>query len=197
MHPLPFVYPYALIFWPVYGVMFAQEMKVMGRRKPKSSEVRDQDRGSCALVLTCNGIAVALAFTFAWTIPSALLGIGQLACFWCGVLLMFCGFLLRGHCFRTLAIHFNPVVTVVSNQPVIERGAYKWIRHPSYLAGLFMFGGIGIALANWFSILASVVLPMIAYVYRIRVEERALVETIGTPYREYMKRTKRLIPFLI
>ena len=39
-----------------------------------------------------------------------------------------------------------------------------------------------------------VMLGIIAY--RIRVEERALVETLGQSYRDYMTRTKRLVPFL-
>ena len=33
--------------------------------------------------------------------------------------------------------------------------------------------------------------------YRIAVEERALVQTIGAPYSDYMKRTYRLIPFVL
>jgi len=33
--------------------------------------------------------------------------------------------------------------------------------------------------------------------YRIRVEERALLEALGEPYADYMRRTKRLVPHLI
>jgi len=79
---------------------------------------------------------------------------------------------------------------------VIERGAYKWVRHPAYLAGILLFVGIGLALENWISIAVNVLVPVAVYGYRIHVEEQALVETLGTPYREYMNRTKRLIPFL-
>jgi protein-S-isoprenylcysteine O-methyltransferase Ste14 len=35
------------------------------------------------------------------------------------------------------------------------------------------------------------------YAYRIRVEERALATNLGPAYHDYMRRTKRLIPFLI
>jgi protein-S-isoprenylcysteine O-methyltransferase Ste14 len=42
------------------------------------------------------------------------------------------------------------------------------------------------------------VIPLAAaYCYRIAVEERALVQTIGAPYSDYMKRTRRLIPFVL
>jgi protein-S-isoprenylcysteine O-methyltransferase Ste14 len=34
------------------------------------------------------------------------------------------------------------------------------------------------------------------YVYRISVEERKLLSVIGEPYRTFMVRRKRLIPFV-
>jgi protein-S-isoprenylcysteine O-methyltransferase Ste14 len=88
------------------------------------------------------------------------------------------------------------VVRVVQSQPVIERGAYQWIRHPSYLASISVMVGMGLTLANWISIIALGIVPLVIVGYHIHVEERALVETLGAPYHEYMNRTKRLIPFL-
>jgi protein-S-isoprenylcysteine O-methyltransferase Ste14 len=35
------------------------------------------------------------------------------------------------------------------------------------------------------------------YSYRISVEEHALLLTLGEPYKEYMRRTWRLVPFLL
>jgi len=32
--------------------------------------------------------------------------------------------------------------------------------------------------------------------YRIGVEERMLIERFGDEYREYMKKTKKIIPFI-
>jgi len=37
----------------------------------------------------------------------------------------------------------------------------------------------------------------IAYSYRISVEEQALVAALGEPYKQYMRRTRRIIPFLL
>jgi protein-S-isoprenylcysteine O-methyltransferase Ste14 len=36
----------------------------------------------------------------------------------------------------------------------------------------------------------------IAYTYRITIEEAALATALGAPYREYVERTWRLVPFL-
>ena len=110
---------------------------------------------------------------------------------------MAAGAVLRQHCFTMLGRHFRPVVSVVPDQPIIERGAYHWIRHPSYLAGILVMLGMGLALTNWMSLIALGLVPLVFYAYRIHVEEKALLETVGQPYRDYMTRTKRLIPFFV
>jgi protein-S-isoprenylcysteine O-methyltransferase Ste14 len=39
--------------------------------------------------------------------------------------------------------------------------------------------------------------PIIAaFLWRIRIEERALTDALGEEYRAYTQRTKRLIPFV-
>ncbi len=38
---------------------------------------------------------------------------------------------------------------------------------------------------------------LIGLSYRIQVEERVLQEHLGQRYQEYMRRTKRLIPFVL
>jgi len=44
---------------------------------------------------------------------------------------------------------------------------------------------------------AGVATMIVVYGYRVAVEERALVATLGDAYREYMRRTKRFIPFVV
>ena len=55
---------------------------------------------------------------------------------------------------------------------------------------------MGLALANWIGLLILMVVVWSVYWYRVGVEERALQATIGDPYRRYMLRTKRFVPFL-
>ena len=40
------------------------------------------------------------------------------------------------------------------------------------------------------------VIPGLVYGFRMRVEEAALLQAFGDEYRAYMRRTKRLIPFI-
>ena len=87
-------------------------------------------------------------------------------------------------------------VNARADQPVIDRGPYRWVRHPSYTAGLVLFGGIGLALGNWLSLVfLGVTIPFV-YAYRVRVEERALLTAIGEPYRRFMETRKRFYPYV-
>jgi len=113
-----------------------------------------------------------------------------------GVVLIAAGGVLRRHCFRMLGDSFTFRVRVASNQAIVDRGAYRYVRHPSYTAGLLLMSGIGLALGNWISLISVVVITAAGYVYRIHVEERALLATLGPAYADYMKRTRRVIPFL-
>jgi hypothetical protein len=55
--------------------------------------------------------------------------------------------------------------------------------------------GIGLTQTNWFSLIAIVDCTLIGHLCRVRVEEAALRKTLGQPYADYMRRTKRFIPF--
>jgi protein-S-isoprenylcysteine O-methyltransferase Ste14 len=59
---------------------------------------------------------------------------------------------------------------------------------------LLTFAGIGLALGNWISILCVIAVPLIGIVVRIRVEERALLDGLGEPYRRFAQGRKRLVP---
>ena len=95
-----------------------------------------------------------------------------------------------------LGKHFTGDVKATEDQPVIENGVYRWVRHPSYTGGMLMYLGTGLALTNWLSVAIIVAAGGAAYLYRVRVEERALQAALGGRYQEYMRRTKRFIPFV-
>jgi protein-S-isoprenylcysteine O-methyltransferase Ste14 len=116
--------------------------------------------------------------------------------FWLGVAAMIAGGLLRRHCRRMLGSSFTGAVVVKPEQTVVNRGAYRLVRHPSYTAGAILFVGIGLALGNWIGVVVLAIVVGLVYSYRVHVEERALVAVLGDPYRQYMTRTRRFVPFL-
>jgi protein-S-isoprenylcysteine O-methyltransferase Ste14 len=100
-------------------------------------------------------------------------------------------------CFNALGKSFTGTVIVAIDQAIVQHGPYRFVRHPSYTAAFLMFIGIGLALGSWLSLAILFLAHCYLYGRRVAVEERALLDTLGTPYREYMSRTARFIPFVI
>jgi protein-S-isoprenylcysteine O-methyltransferase Ste14 len=196
MKPLPFVWPYWLVFWGGCIWVFWIESVYMRRAVSRSGGRSKEDAGSMWVVVGGNYLSTLLAIAIAFQLQAATMP-SRLAFFWVGIGLLIAGSLLRRHCFRMLGQYFTYQVQVRSEQPVIERGAYRWVRHPSYTAGILMFLGMGLALGNWVSLAVMVATIIGVYAYRVRIEERQLLATMGDRYREYMRRTRRFIPFVI
>ena len=85
---------------------------------------------------------------------------------------------------------------VLDRHPIVDRGAYGWLRHPIYLAALMIW--IGLALA-YLSLLALLLLGLYVipiYSLYIREEEKLMVERYGEAYRAYRQRVGGLVPHL-
>jgi len=113
-----------------------------------------------------------------------------------GFLVMWSGIALRWWSFRTLGHYFTFAVMTSADQPVISAGPYAVLRHPSYLGILLILGGLGLGYGNWLSLAALTLVPLIGFIYRIRVEEAALSKTLGPAYTTYAAGRKRLIPYV-
>jgi protein-S-isoprenylcysteine O-methyltransferase Ste14 len=111
-----------------------------------------------------------------------------------GLALFAGGLALRIDAVRTLGRYFRYSVTVEPDQPVIDTGPYRLVRHPAYTGLLAAALGVGVALGNWLSIALCLIPPLFGFTLRLLSEERVLSEQLGEPYRAYMRRTKRLIP---
>ena len=96
----------------------------------------------------------------------------------------------------TLATSFTYQVWIQAGHHLIEAGLYRRIRHPGYLGQLLVLLGVGIALANWLSIIGLMVPVLAAFLWRIRVEEEALRREFAGQFDCYAGRTCRLIPGL-
>jgi protein-S-isoprenylcysteine O-methyltransferase Ste14 len=194
---LVFVWPYALIFWVIYVWAFAPEFVMVARSSNAAAESNSKDSGSLRVIVLGMWLGLLLSFPIAFVKMLRFPPAWNLAAFYTGTGLLIAGSLLRRHCWRTLGEYFTGDVKARTDQPIIDRGAYRWVRHPSYTGGILMFAGIGIALANWASVAILIVVSVAVYSYRIAVEEKALIQTIGEPYATYMRTRKRFVPFVI
>jgi protein-S-isoprenylcysteine O-methyltransferase Ste14 len=94
----------------------------------------------------------------------------------------------------TLGKAFSVNVAIRSAQKVQRAGLYRIVRHPSYLGMELGFLAIGLWTRNWACLVWVFVLPTLAILYRIHVEEAALREAFGEEYADYSRVTKRLFP---
>lgn len=194
--PLVFRTPFREIFWVVVVMAWLPDAAlVLGRRRQHAS-LPSRDSGSLALTFGALFLASALVFPLARVPRFQFAAQWASACFWGGIALMLAGAGLRWLCRRVLGRHFTAIVQVAAEQPVIEDGPYAYVRHPAYLGSLLSIVGLGLALGSWGSVLLIGLTATLVVRYRIAVEERVLVSQLGEPYRRYMARHKRLLPFI-
>jgi protein-S-isoprenylcysteine O-methyltransferase Ste14 len=127
--------------------------------------------------------------------PGAVIGGGGWL-FSLGVAIGWLGLLLRWWSFASLGTYFTVVVKTSADQPVVERGPYRVLRHPSYTGLLLAMAGGGLMFGNWVSAAGTVGLALVALIYRLRIEERALSAALGDRYREFAAGRARLIPYV-
>ena len=197
MRGLPFIYPYWIPFWIVYVWAFAPEFAIIRRASKHIKTGASKDQGSMRFIMASMQIGMIIAFGLSFVPVLQMPMPERLICFWTGLVLLVAGSALRRYCWRLLGEFFTGDVNARSDQPVIQKGPYRFVRHPSYTGGIIMFAGISLALGTWLGVVIGTLSAVVAYAYRIRIEEQALVETIGAPYADYMHRSKRLVPFVI
>ena len=113
-----------------------------------------------------------------------------------GVIIIVTGMIIRFIAIKQLGRFFTVNVTIRNEHQLVQSRFYKYLRHPSYTGSLLSFLGFGISLNNWLS-LPIVFLPVLfAFIYRMKIEERVMIEQFGKQYEEYVSKTKRIIPFV-
>ena len=197
MRPLPFSAGpiFALIFWGTFASWILPEVNAWRvKRSTDASKARDQ--GSLNLIVILWWIGIAVGFSLSTLVPQAAISWKRTSLFALGICFMLLGVALRWYSAAMLGKYFTFDVSIQSDQILIEAGPYRYIRHPSYSGALLTLFGFSLALGNWAGLVAALSCLGLAYAYRIPVEESALALALGETYRQYMKRTWRLVPFL-
>ena len=171
----------------LFGAVLVPRLRRRGATRVK------RDRGSGALIIFTVFVSIILALSLGYA------GVGPLPdwVFYPGIFLMLLGVVVRQWAIAVLGRFFSLTVRVAEDHRVVVKGPYRLVRHPSYTGVLITFIGLALAVQSSGALLALLAVFGVSYGYRMRVEERVLLSALGQDYAEYMKRTKRLIPFLI
>jgi len=193
MKPLIYSSPYAWIFWIIFTLAYLPEFGLIGGTRPQAGE--SVDRGSMLVIMIAAWLGYPIAFSLGKSEHFHLSH--EKFWFFLGLGLLVLGSLLRHYCRRVLGRFFTGNVKVQRDQTIIQSGPYQMVRHPSYTGGMLMHVGCGFALVNWMAVLVLFITTAASYLYRVHVEETALMAGLGDEYREYMRRTKRFVPYVI
>lgn len=194
--PLMFAWPHAIAFWAVLVWLYVMEGRQLQRRRARSGGHDGDDRYS-GLVISVGGTALQIAAVLLACHGAGAMGSAHLlGAYYGGLALIVAGTALRIHCWAALGQFFTHTVTIASDHQVVNVGAYRWLRHPSYLGALLNLVGLGLSLGNWASLGLIAVGSCAIYAYRITVEEAALESALGDAYRSFKQSRARLIPFV-
>ena len=106
----------------------------------------------------------------------------------CGSLILF----FRSH--ADLGRNWSISLQIRNEHRLVTTGIYRLIRHPMYSSFFLLAIAQLMLLPNWFAGATGLIGVGLLYAFRVRQEERMMVERFGAEYRDYMAHTGRLIP---
>jgi protein-S-isoprenylcysteine O-methyltransferase Ste14 len=141
-----------------------------------------------SLVSTITIAAMSSHFQFYIWSSDITLAIG-LICYASGVMLRWWGIQTLGH-------HFSRHIKFESNHTLISNGPYHLLAHPLYFAILLCLHGICLFLSSFIGLIIVWLLVFPAILYRMKLEERAMMNQFGESYASWLRKRWRIIPFL-
>ena len=176
-------------------IYLVSEIALNVTRRSRSKIGTKQDRGTLGMIWLVIALSITAGVLVAQNFRAAALPnvwvFGTV-----GVMLFTTGLILRWWAIITLGRFFTVDVTIERDHELVERGPFRVVRHPSYTGVLLAFVGLGLSMRNWAALLVILLSIGAAFMHRINVEENALSRALGPRYTKYMKRTKRLVPFV-
>lgn len=187
--------PLMVAFWLASAACVLPEIvhSFMQRSAPGD---RRRDRGSHAVLVAGSAGGFILGFNLAAALPAATISHHGRAMLAVGVVVMLSGVALRWYSVAVLGRFFTRTVMIRADHEIVERGPYRYLRHPSYSGYLLEVLGCAIALDNFAAAVVLLGVNLVIYSIRMRVEEAALMEAFGPAYAAYRRRTSRIVPFI-
>ena len=111
-----------------------------------------------------------------------------------GFIMFISASILRNRAIIALGECYSPHIKITQNHTLIQRGPYKFIRHPIYLSIIIeLLGAILIANAYY-----AMALGLLTYVpllmMRLYYEEKMLIDKFGEQYQIYKDKVPLLLP---
>src|SRR5215471_7823272 len=181
-----------LIGWYVIRYPFARRAKKM-----RVSKSLYDWRESLLLAFATLGLFVIPAFYAVTGFPAAFNRPFVAAIAWLGLVPLCASLWLFYRSHVDLGRYWSISLEVRESHALVETGVYRLIRHPMYSSFLLLGLSQLMLLPNWLAGTSGLVGAAAFLLFRMRREERMMIQTIGDGYRAYMAKTKRLIPWTL
>jgi protein-S-isoprenylcysteine O-methyltransferase Ste14 len=167
-------------------------------RSAASKEPLDRRQEGLFILLTLRPIGLLLWLSvFAYLINPAWMAWSSLPLSagtrWAGAAVYVLGIGLLSWTLPSLGTNLTDTVVTRRGHTLVTYGPYRWVRHPFYDAGALLMLSFALIAANWFVLIATVIVFTLLAI-RTKTEEEKLVARFGEPYRAYRERTGRFLP---
>jgi len=138
-------------------------------------------------------LSLLVAFLDFWLIQGVIFRLSPISL--AGFVLFILGVVLRAVGRITLGRYYAYGLKMLPDHKLVAHGIYRYVRHPISLAAILYPVGIPLTFSSLYGF-AIMLLIIPSILYRLRIEERMLIDKFGDEYRQYMQKTKKLIPFI-
>ncbi len=181
------------ILFLIISIIWVASEIILARLKRSGSSDPAQDKHSLRIlwitIAVCVNIGIFLGF---W--GKGFIREGSFTISVTGLAFIIIGLIVRWISIISLRRFFTVDINIAHDHRLVTKGIYRIIRHPAYSGSLLSFLGLGMVFSSWISVAVIFIPILLAFLYRIRVEEKALIAHFGDEYVRYSISTKRLIP---
>nr|WP_309084698.1 protein-S-isoprenylcysteine O-methyltransferase [Chelativorans sp.] len=186
------------ILW-VLGIIAWYVIRYPFERRAKRVRVVKESRSlsdSIGLAAALFGLAVFPAFYLLTDFPERADFLASLWSIAAGALLFALALWVFRISHKALGRNWSITLEIRDQHNLISTGPYALVRHPMYTSFLLMAVGQFLLLSNWIVGLVGLLGFATLFFLRVDKEEHMMLESFGPQYRDYMERTKRIIPYL-
>jgi protein-S-isoprenylcysteine O-methyltransferase Ste14 len=172
--------------WLAYWVFAARDLKPVQRREPWPSRLL-----TVALIIPAALLMAVRGRFLPWLgarfLPDTMI------VYLLGLLLVMAGLGFAVWARVHLGRNWSGTVTVKENHELVRSGPYAIVRHPIYTGLLLAMLGTAIVVGEWRGLLSFCFLSL-AFLLKLRREERFMAESFPDTYPSYCARVPALVP---
>lgn len=184
---------FALLALGWYVIRFPYERR--SRRTPVARNARGP-REITLLLISLTGLGILPFIYIATGFPRFAGYTFRPAQAWMGLIVAIMSLVMFRLTHKALGRNWSVSLEVRENHKLISNGVYRHLRHPMYTAFWLWAVAQALLLPNWFAGCAGLVGFGILFFGRVGKEEGLMLESFGDDYRQYMSRTRRVIPWI-